>query len=83
MLWKLIYSTFLIEIFPILFAGLLKVRSGNLQNQNIAEGIHSPEKTQKEDVHPIIEILTEQRIITLNLSNFIYAEAAQNYVSIH
>lgn len=83
MFWNLIYSTFLIAIFPVLFAGLLKVRSGNIQNQKIAEGIQSPDKNHNGELQAPIKIDTEQGIETINLNTFIYAEAAQNYVSIH
>ncbi|MFT4565322.1 MAG: hypothetical protein ACI9FN_000275 [Saprospiraceae bacterium] len=81
--WNLIYSTFLISIFPILLTGLLKMQSAKLYHQKIAERLHTNEESVQEETNPIIEVTTEQGVVTIDLSTFVFAEAAQNYVSIY
>ncbi len=78
---SMLFSTFLLSIFPLIFIGSIRVVRNRLRYENISKDLIIPHITRQDR---ILKIKDAEGGIALEISSedFLYAEAQHNYVTI-
>jgi len=74
------YITFLVGMFPVGFFGFLFLEKTRRQNENVARS-YNKEQSSSEKVNIEIQSDTDE-VLVLDTSEFLYAEAMQNYTAL-
>jgi len=77
----ILYSTFLIGIFPITFFGALSMTQARRRNEALAEGF--VKHKEPENGRTVIIKADDGEELELMSIQFLYAEAMQNYLAVH
>ncbi len=95
---RMLWSTFLVGIFPVILFGLVAQRKASFENEQAAAAIqpllsvpNQPQKEPLKKVEPkeefpeLIQLNSQNKNHSLNLrvEQFLYAESLQNYVGVH
>jgi len=80
---KMLYSTFVVAIFPIALLGSLNVIRNLKTYKNIASNAQVKTKELVQNNRVSLPVKNSQKVFDIDVNNLLFVEAMQNYVLIH